>query len=101
MGESIPAGEVVKIDPDGKYVLVFPMRLLDEEIDRYTETLDNWWSGDSASPFLLIDGGVQVVRLDRDGEEKIEVEGDAKTKAKAKVETKGKTKAKTKAKEKG
>jgi len=89
MGESIPAGEVVKIDPDGKYVLVFPMRLLDEEIDRYTETLDNWWSGDSASPFLLIDGGVQVVRLERDGEKNVGVKGEEKASAKTKTKEKG------------
>ena len=76
--EGIPAGEIIKIEPDGKYILLFPMRLTGEEITRYKQTLDDWLEGEG-NPILMIDGGVQLVKLERyDGEE---------------VKTKGKKKA--------
>jgi len=68
--ETIPVGEVIKIDPEGKYVLIFPTRLTDEELEQARQTLDSWWDGDSGSPFLLADGGVQVIKLEKHGEEK-------------------------------
>lgn len=99
--QSIPAGEVIKIDPEGRYILVFPMRLSDDELHRYRQTLDDWLEEDRNTPsFLLIDGGVQVIRMERDDKEKV---GTKKIKTKGKKgEGKGKkTSAKTKVEEKG
>ncbi len=66
--ETIPAEQVISIDPDGKYIIIFPMRLTDAERLNYRQVIDNWW--DSDSNFLIADGGVQVVRLEKHGEEK-------------------------------
>ena len=69
--ESIPAEQVIEIDPDGRYVMIFPMRLTDEEFESYRATIDRWWNGEEgATPFLLADGGVQVIKLEKHGEEK-------------------------------
>lgn len=68
MSENVPAEEVMKIDPEGKYLVVFPMRLTEDEMARYRETLDGWWNNDS--PFLMVDGGVKVIRLEKYDEEK-------------------------------
>jgi hypothetical protein len=73
---NIPEGEVIKIDPDGKYIMIFPMRLTQEEMDRVRDTLDNWLSDANASPILMGDGGVQIVKLELHGEK----EGETKTK---------------------
>jgi hypothetical protein len=63
MSENVPAEQVIPIDPDGKYVMIFPMRLTDDEMMKYREVLDNWLEGPGT--FLIADGGVQVIRLEK------------------------------------
>ena len=60
----IPADQVIRIDPDGKYIIVFPMRLSEDELTLYQRTLDEWWN-ESHNPFLMADGGVQVIKLEK------------------------------------
>lgn len=77
MTESIPAEQVIRIDPNGKYILVFPMRLTQEEMETYRAVVDRWFYEEGGSPFLMVDGGVQVVKLEHYGETEAEESEDA------------------------
>ena len=64
--------QVIPIDPKGKYIIIFPMRLTDEEIQHARESIDEWWEGEGSGPFLLADGGIKLVRVDGHDEEETE-----------------------------
>ena len=70
MTDSIPAESVIKVDPEGKYVIVFPMRLTAAEMDRYLQTVEDWWTSDK--PFLYLDGGATIVKVEKPDDDKAE-----------------------------
>ncbi len=61
----IPAKGVVKIDPDGKYIVIFPEGTDPQVLEEAADFLGEWWDDDSR-PFCLIGEGAQLVQLEKE-----------------------------------
>jgi len=69
MAEELNVQEIVKIDPEGKYVLIVSSSSateLDRTIQYLRERIDDWLRK-SDDPFLIIGGSVEfkLVRVDK------------------------------------
>jgi hypothetical protein len=58
--------EVIEISPTSRYAVVIPGRVSPSELDRLWMQLDAWWKSDSK--FIVLDRGVELVRLDGNDE---------------------------------
>lgn len=61
----IEAKNVIKIDPEGKYIIILPERDGVEGHAMYTlgiKTIRDWWEGDD--PFLFMPDSFKLVRVD-------------------------------------
>lgn len=60
----IPAERIVKIDPDGKYIIVFPEGTKIDVIEQAADFLTEWWNDDS-NQFCIIGEGAEVIQLEK------------------------------------
>ena len=62
--KDIPVERIVKIDPDGKYIIVFPE---DTETDVLIDAADffaEWWNDDD-NQFCILGEGAEVIKLEK------------------------------------
>lgn len=67
MSNDIEVKQVIEIHPDGKYVFLFAEKYPSlSEYEELGDTISKWWASDE--PFLLLSGGIQLVRVDEVGQ---------------------------------
>jgi len=62
--EPIPAERIIKIDPDGKYIIVLPVDLEHEEMMHAHDFFTEWWDDDSRQ-FCIVGQGAEVIKLEK------------------------------------
>ncbi len=62
--EDIPIERIVKIDPEGKYIIVFPEGTDSSVLEQAADFLAEWWN-DDGNQFCIVGEGAEVIKLEK------------------------------------